>query len=102
MSRIQEVINSLELAAKKLGMSVEEAVSILLGKHPTHVVVQAHAQTEETNAKVAENNAASAQAAQVAGAPGNVSGAATGAATSAAGGTIVDVTTNKDTPGAAA
>lgn len=41
MSRATEVMNNLELAAKKIGVSIEEAVEILLGKHPTHVVVPA-------------------------------------------------------------
>lgn len=43
MSRASDVLNDLEIAAHKLGMSVEEAVSVLIGKHPTHGVVQVHA-----------------------------------------------------------
>lgn len=41
MSRATDVMNNLELAAKKIGVSIEEAVEILLGKHPEHVVVPA-------------------------------------------------------------
>jgi hypothetical protein len=37
-NRLQEVMNGLELAAKKLEISIEDAVDILLGKHPTHCV----------------------------------------------------------------
>lgn len=41
MTRVSEVLNRLELIAKKLGMSIEDAVLILEGKHPTHAVVDA-------------------------------------------------------------
>src|ERR1700679_3969306 len=37
-NRFQTVMNDLELAAKKLEISIEDAVAILLGKHPTHQV----------------------------------------------------------------
>lgn len=39
MSRIGDLLNRLELAAKRLGVEIEEAVSILEGKHPLHMVV---------------------------------------------------------------
>ena len=39
MSRITDVITRLEQVAKRFEMSVEEAVSILEGKHPNHIVV---------------------------------------------------------------
>jgi phage-related minor tail protein len=51
MSRLSDVTNKLELAAKKLGMTIEEAVDVLLGIHKTHTVVQAHATLAQ---KVAE------------------------------------------------
>ena len=39
MSRVQDILNRIELVAKKLEMSIEDAVAILEGKHPTHTVV---------------------------------------------------------------
>ena len=45
-SRVAEVLNRIELIAKKLEMSVEDAISILEGKHPTHVVVQKYKEVE--------------------------------------------------------
>lgn len=36
MSRMSDILNRLELAAKRLGMSIEDTVLILEGKHPTH------------------------------------------------------------------
>ena len=91
MSRATEVLNDLELAAKKLGMSIEEAVSILLGKHPTHVVVQAHKAAEETPA--AASDAAEGQAAN----PNAPQAIPTGQAQTTAG-----TSAENDTPGAAA
>ena len=41
MSRASEVMNNLELAAKALGMGIEDAVDILRGKHPTYTIVPA-------------------------------------------------------------
>ena len=67
MSRTSEVLNELELAAKKLGMSIEEAVSILMGKHPHHVVAPAAA-SAETEAKVAEGTGSAQSAASAGGA----------------------------------
>lgn len=78
MSRMTDVLNDLELAAKKLGISIEDAVLILMGKHPTHCVVQAHA----------------ADLPPVEAAPvGNASGAAPDAEGSAAGGTTAGAET---------
>ena len=58
MSRASDVLNELELAAKKLGMSIEEAVSILMGNHPTHVVVQQHATAAQKQETAAEGEQA--------------------------------------------
>jgi hypothetical protein len=39
MSRLSDAINRLELIAKKMEISIEDALEILEGKHPTHHVV---------------------------------------------------------------
>ena len=52
MSRLSAVINDLELGAKRLGMSIEDAVLILLGKHPTHSI------TAQVKVEVPVGNAA--------------------------------------------
>ncbi len=46
MSRLNDIINRLELIAKKMEMSIEDAVAVLEGKHPTHVVVQKYKEVE--------------------------------------------------------
>ena len=48
-SRVQEILNRIELVAKKLEMSIEDAVSILEGRHPTHTVVQKYKEVESNN-----------------------------------------------------
>lgn len=42
MSRLSDAINRLELVAKKMEMSIEEALSVLEGGSITHKVVQTH------------------------------------------------------------
>lgn len=39
MSRISNLIERIEKLARKFGMSIEEVIDILEGKHPTHCVV---------------------------------------------------------------
>lgn len=39
MSRISNLIERIEKLAHKFGMSIEEVIDILEGKHPTHCVV---------------------------------------------------------------
>lgn len=46
MSRAADALNRLELIAKKMEMSIEDALSILEGRHETHVVVQKYKQVE--------------------------------------------------------
>ena len=38
MSRISDLVERIEKLARKFGMSIEEVVDILEGKHPTHCV----------------------------------------------------------------
>jgi hypothetical protein len=40
MTKVEALLNRIELIAKRLEMSVDDVISILEGKHPTHVVVQ--------------------------------------------------------------
>ncbi len=47
MSRTAQALNRLELAARKLGMSVEDALSILEGQHPAHIVTVRPASAQE-------------------------------------------------------
>lgn len=84
MSRATDVLNDLELAAKKLGMSIEEAVSILLGTHKTHVVVQQHAAEPQPEAPAAEGNAAPAGETQSPGSSTEAGQTASGAASASA------------------
>ncbi len=46
MSRTADLLNRIELIAHKWVMSVEDVVSILEGKHPTHSVVQKYQELE--------------------------------------------------------
>jgi hypothetical protein len=40
MNKVEALLNRIELTAKKLEMSVDDAISVLEGRHPTHIVVQ--------------------------------------------------------------
>lgn len=56
MSRMSDLLNRIELVAVKLGMSIEEAVSILEGKHPTHQIKQVLAPVENPTVGAATSN----------------------------------------------
>ena len=62
MSRSGDVLNRLELVAKKLGMSIEEAVSILENAHPHHRVIP----KETSEAIVEKENLEAATASEAA------------------------------------
>lgn len=56
MNRVEKLLNDIELAAKKLEISVEDAVAILLGTSSTHKVVQTHVAVENPTVSGATPN----------------------------------------------
>lgn len=46
MTKIELLLNRIELVAKKLEMSVEDTVLVLEGQHPTHVVTQKYVEVK--------------------------------------------------------
>lgn len=57
MSRLQDAINRLELVARKMEMSIEDALLVLEGRHPTHVVTQKYKEVPVATSAVASSPA---------------------------------------------
>lgn len=49
MSRTSQIMNRIELAAKKFEMDIEHVIDILEGKHPTHQVIVKPVEAESPN-----------------------------------------------------
>jgi hypothetical protein len=82
LSRTQAIMNRIELVAKKLGMTIEDAVSILEGKHDTHAITQKYRAVENPTEAAGQSNTTDQKSGTVgAGAAAGSAGANLGSAT---------------------
>lgn len=73
MSRISELLERLEAVAKRLGVSVEDAILILEGRHPTQTVVQKYKDVAPAAASAVKSTADGTQANPIISGPAAVS-----------------------------